>query len=226
MKAATLQEKAHGEILDQILKGRIQPGERLREQHVAEKLNMSATPVREAFRRLEREGWVESQPQCGVQLRTFSAEDIEDIYAIREGLEIAAIDLGIVRATEADWRRIKQTADIYTKECERLFDAVDSDVKLPGPGMSDTDFHLSLIAATHSRKYCQLAEIVYRQILYAAIHVGTSFRLDYQEMMRTSYEHMSIYNALRSGEVRLAEEILRSHLRIGKDRVISQTKSG
>ena len=95
MSMLTLPEKAHRQIVDQILKGSINPGEWLREQHFAEKLNMSATPVREAFRQLEREGWVVSLPRCGVQLRTFTKEDIEDIYTIREGLEVAAIDLAI-----------------------------------------------------------------------------------------------------------------------------------
>ena len=220
MSMLTLPEKAHRQIVDQILKGSINPGEWLREQHFAEKLNMSATPVREAFRQLEREGWVVSLPRCGVQLRTFTKEDIEDIYTIREGLEVAAIDLAIKRGTEEDWKTVKKAVEDYRIECETLFENQKSNHKLCGPDSSDFNFHLSLISATHSQKYYYLSEILNNQILYSAIHIGTKFRLNYQEMMQTSNEHMNIYTALRGKEIRLAEELLRSHLRVAKERLI------
>ena len=221
MNTLTLQEKAHEQIVSQILTGDIKPGEWLREQHLARRLDMSPTPVREAFRQLEREGWVEFVPRRGVQLRSFSPEDIEDIYTIREGLEIAAIDLAVKRATAGDWKAIRQAVEVYRIDCEDLFKGLKSDERLCGPVTSDIDFHASLVSATHSQKFSQLADIMNKQILYASIHFGGRFTLDYKEMMSTAHEHMSICNALFRREVRLAEELLRAHLHGAKTRIAS-----
>ena len=64
-----LSEKVYSTLVESIVKGTLPPGTKLQEQHVAKQLAVSATPVREAFRRMERDGFIESVPYCGVVVK-------------------------------------------------------------------------------------------------------------------------------------------------------------
>ena len=64
-----LSEKVYSTLVESIVKGTLPPGTKLQEQHVAKQLAVSATPVREAFRRMERDGFIESIPYCGVVVK-------------------------------------------------------------------------------------------------------------------------------------------------------------
>ena len=79
MNNPTLQESAYRTIVTQIAAGAYAQGHWLREQRVAEELGISPTPVREAFRRLEREGWIEFVPRRGCRIRIPTLEEVEDL---------------------------------------------------------------------------------------------------------------------------------------------------
>ena len=70
-----------------ILKGEMEPGERLMEIQLAQKLGVSRTPVREAFRQLELEGLIQIIPNKGAYVTGIKVKDIQDIYMIRSKLE-------------------------------------------------------------------------------------------------------------------------------------------
>ena len=70
-----------------ILEGRLQPGEWLRQERLAQMYGVSQMPVREAFKELTADGLVEHVPYHGVRVVSFSMEDIEDLYATRTVLE-------------------------------------------------------------------------------------------------------------------------------------------
>lgn len=71
-----------------IISGEVGPGEKLNEQEVAEKLEVSRTPVREAFRTLETEGYLKHKPRCGVTVMELSLEEIEEIWQVRVYLDL------------------------------------------------------------------------------------------------------------------------------------------
>ncbi|MFL2062004.1 GntR family transcriptional regulator [Marinilactibacillus psychrotolerans] len=73
-----------------IIKGIIPVGERINEKECAVQLNISRTPIREALRRIEKEGLVEYVPKFGVVVKKISVEDAEEIYQIRKSLDILA----------------------------------------------------------------------------------------------------------------------------------------
>lgn len=87
-------------ILDRMIK----PGERLVERDIAAKFNASRTPVREALRKLETEGFVEYLARRGVIVRGFDSSEIEEIYKIRKALECMAIRSAIskISVTQID----------------------------------------------------------------------------------------------------------------------------
>ena len=87
----TLQEKTYQWLLDRIRGGDFLPGSQLKEERLAEEFGVSATPVREALRRLEREGWVENTPYKGCTLKTFTIEKIRELCLLRASVESAAV---------------------------------------------------------------------------------------------------------------------------------------
>jgi DNA-binding GntR family transcriptional regulator len=89
----SLREQIREHIVEGIVSGRWQPGERIVERRIAVELRVSQTPVREALRELEGLRLIESAPNKGVRVRELSAVDLEEIYPVRAGLEQIAAEL-------------------------------------------------------------------------------------------------------------------------------------
>lgn len=89
-------------ILAKIHSGDIQPGQRLRQDQIAEQLGVSSTPVREALRRLEADGLVTYVPNKGVRVRDADRPEVHEAYPIRVLLEGYAARLACTRLTDAD----------------------------------------------------------------------------------------------------------------------------
>ena len=78
-----LREVVFETLRDAIRKGILKPGERLMEIHLAEQLGVSRTPVREAIRKLELEGYVIMMPRRGTYVSNLSIKDINEVFEIR-----------------------------------------------------------------------------------------------------------------------------------------------
>lgn len=89
----SLREQIREHILEGIVGGRWQPGERIVERRIAAELLVSQTPVREALRELESLRLIESAPNKGVRVRELTAADLKESYPVRAGLEQVAAEL-------------------------------------------------------------------------------------------------------------------------------------
>ncbi|RKN12203.1 GntR family transcriptional regulator [Streptomyces radicis] len=89
----SLRQQIREHIVEGIVSGRWQPGERIVERRIAVELDVSQTPVREALRELEALRLIESAPNKGVRVRALTAADLEEIYPVRAGLEQMAAEL-------------------------------------------------------------------------------------------------------------------------------------
>jgi len=89
-------------LRQEILDGNLKPDDRLIERDIAVKLNVSRTPIREALRKLESEGFVEHVPRKGVVVRGFNSGEIEEIYDIRKELECLVVRKAISHITDHD----------------------------------------------------------------------------------------------------------------------------
>jgi DNA-binding GntR family transcriptional regulator len=112
-----LREQVKELMLERILNGSYQPGERLVETRIAQELGTSQAPVREALRDLELLRFVESEPFRGARVRAVSAEELAEIYPVRAAIEevaarAAAVRLdGRVEALEAELAAMRASAD-------------------------------------------------------------------------------------------------------------------
>lgn len=91
----SLVEAVSIELRRRILAGDYQPGERLIETRVTNDLGISRPPLREALRVLETEGLVVSEPRKGTSVISLTAEDVREIYTLRDSLERLAVELGV-----------------------------------------------------------------------------------------------------------------------------------
>ena len=99
MESRPIREIAYEVLKHAIVTGEIPAGERIVETDYAERLHISRTPLREALRKLERDGLVEYVLRRGVVVRAFTIEDVDEIYTIRNALEILTLPAIIERAT-------------------------------------------------------------------------------------------------------------------------------
>ncbi|MBR2719419.1 MAG: GntR family transcriptional regulator [Clostridia bacterium] len=108
MESRPIREIAYEVLKHAIITGEIPAGERIVETDYAERLHISRTPLREALRKLERDGLVEYVLRRGVVVRAFTIADVEEIYTIRNSLEMLTLPAIIRNATEEDILDLKQ----------------------------------------------------------------------------------------------------------------------
>lgn len=102
-----LRDQAYTTLKDAILAGKFAPGDRLIELDIAQSLGLSRSPIREAFRRLEQEGYL-TVTRAGVIVQPISPKEIEGIYFVRQKLEAIAAALVAERVTEQQIAQLRQ----------------------------------------------------------------------------------------------------------------------
>ena len=107
----TLVQRIYHRVRALIESGAIQSGERLDERALAERMEVSRTPLREAVGKLAEEGLVEHRPYKGNFVRTFSAKQVSDIYEVRKMLEGLAVRLAVPKLTDADVEELRAILD-------------------------------------------------------------------------------------------------------------------
>jgi DNA-binding GntR family transcriptional regulator len=106
-------------LREAILGGRLQPGDRIRQEEVAARLGASRLPVREALRMLEAEGLTEHEPRKGARVPRLSQHEVDVIYQMRERLEplalaesLSSLDAAELERLDEVQRRIEENTDL------------------------------------------------------------------------------------------------------------------
>src|SRR5512142_244050 len=106
-KHLTLRERILETIRDAIISGALKPGEKVAEPELAERYGISRTPIREAFRQLESEGYLTVIPRRGAVVSEFSQKDVEDFYAIKSILEGYAARQACIKLTDRELDKLQ-----------------------------------------------------------------------------------------------------------------------
>jgi DNA-binding GntR family transcriptional regulator len=187
-----------------ILSDSIKPGTRLRETEVAAALKVSRTPVREAISRLIGDWLVRPLNTGGVEV-TDATEEIAEIYYIREALEICAGRLAATRITPEQLGKL----DTLAKAARHA--SFDERVRL------NQEFHLTIAEASGSKRL--LAMI--RGLREYFLNPRWVSRRESKLFKRAVNDHKNIVAALRAGSPVKVERVLRSHLKMGWDELMS-----
>lgn len=116
-QTVSLAEEIEHILRERILKGEYGIGERIKENQIAEELKVSRTPIREAFKQLEKEGLIESIPNRGSFALGLTKQDVKDIYAVRAAVEVLAVEWAIPRISDEEILRLRdafERMEFYT----------------------------------------------------------------------------------------------------------------
>ena len=114
-----LREIVYEELKRQIMVGEIAPGTRMMEVELAEEMGVSRTPVREAIRKLEKEGLVTIEPRRGAYASDISAKDMVDILEVRQDLEGMAAGIAAQKITDEGRIELENIARKYKDSVDR-----------------------------------------------------------------------------------------------------------
>ncbi len=193
----SLREQIREHIVEGIVSGRWQPGERIVERRIAVELRVSQTPVREALRELETLRLIESAPNKGVRVRELSAADLEEIYPVRAGLEQIAAELAAPALSEDVSVLEPHVAALY--EADRAGDG-EAQVR------HTVAFHRELVRASGNSVLLHTWESL-------GIEVWTALSIRWLGTVQQSYaeEHQAVVDAFRRADPDIAG-LVKSHV--------------
>lgn len=108
MKIESIVDRTVKRLEDMIIKGKLLPGQQVKEQEIADRLGVSRPPVREAFKLLEADGLVRREPRRGVFVAALNDADIWEIYTLKTALYTLAVTLAIDRLTDAGIEKLEK----------------------------------------------------------------------------------------------------------------------
>ncbi len=208
-----LREIVYEELKRQILVGEIAPGTRMMEVALAEAMGVSRTPVREAIRKLEKEGLVTIEPRKGAYASDISFKDIEDVLEVRQELEGMAAGLAATRITEA---QKVEMADLVEKYREAV-DAEDIEEII----QYDQLFHSLIVNISGNKTLVR----VFSTVQELAIRFRYIFYDDFNRYEDQPREHKRIQEAICSGDAQKARQAAADHLARLRSFVDSERKT-
>ena len=147
-----LREIVYEELKRQIMVGEIAPGTRMMEVDLADEMGVSRTPVREAIRKLEKEGLVTIEPRRGAYASDISAKDMVDVLEVRQDLEGMAAGLAAQKIAEGDILQLKDMTRRY-KEAVEAGD-IEEIIK------QDEDFHKFIVGLSDNKTLIKMVSQV------------------------------------------------------------------
>jgi DNA-binding GntR family transcriptional regulator len=190
-----LREQIRELLLERILKGELQSGDRIVELQIAQELGTSQAPVREALRELQCPGFVEHEPYRGTRVRRITEEELAEIYSVRAALEELA-------AQEAA-SRLDGKVDELEREVEAIREAAGRD-DLQDLAAHDATFHRLIVEAAGNKVLLD----TWRTLRVEARVVVTALKTDV-DLHELAELHRPLLEALKEGSPEKAGSALR-----------------
>ncbi len=195
-----LRDVVFNTLRQDILTGRLKPGEHLREIALANKIGVSRTPVREAIRMLELEGLVKIIPRRGAVVADITHKELTDVLEVRNALEQLAIELACQRITKEQLNMLRENVAEFkrvtkSKDVTRL-------------AQIDVDFHDIIFDATDNKRLVQMLNNL-REQMYR-------FRFEYLKDSEVYdgliEEHIHVIKNLEDGDIENAKRNISYHI--------------
>ncbi len=200
----SIRQKVYTAIRNDILNGRIVPGEHMVETRLANQIKTSRTPVREALHMMEREGLLESIPRVGYWVKALEWDEVEEICEIRTVNETLATRWAIQRMTPRQLKDLEKNVRLSEDEVRegnpRAF------VEL------DAEFHEILARASGSKRLLELCQMLRRHMLRYRIESIFSE----ENVLRAIRGHKRIMDCIKRKDIQNVGEAIRAHLEQSK----------
>lgn len=201
ISSAKRSEIAYSQIKEWLLSGSVRPHEVFSSYKISEALNLSRTPVTEALKQLEQEGFIEIIPQVGCRIRNPDLAEVQENFLIRAVLEGLGAEMAAKERTEADMRKLKKIYSdgivaaekndfIEYAKCNRLF-------------------HLEIAGLSKMERLISLIKQFWDNVSYQAASVD--FLLERHDV--SLEQHEKILTAIEKKDGALARTLMEAHLR-------------
>ncbi|HKM03939.1 MAG TPA: GntR family transcriptional regulator [Lachnospiraceae bacterium] len=195
-----------------ILRGELVPGERLMEIHLANRLGVSRTPIREAIRKLELEGLVTMIPRKGAEVAKITEKSLRDVLEVRRALDAFTVELACDRITEVEKEDLKRACEEFEKATKtKNFELI---------AKADVKIHDIIVRAAGNERLIHLiknlAEQVYR------------YRFEYikdeSQHQNLVEEHRVILDSILKNDKITASEAVKTHVDNQENSIIQQIR--
>ena len=209
-----LREMVYEELKMQILTGVIVPGTRMMEVELADQMGVSRTPIREAIRKLEKEGLVTIRPRRGAFASSINTDDMLDILEVRQNMEGLAAFFAASRMTPDQLDKLKEISEGYNQA------VLDGDMEAMID--YDTRFHRAIVDSSNNKILVQMIEQLQELVL--------RFRYIYYDSFRRAEnmpeEHQAILDAIARGDEDAARHAADIHIDRLKKLVADESIAG
>lgn len=195
-----------------ILTGELKPGERLMEIHLANKLGVSRTPIREAIRRLELEGLVTMIPRRGAEVAQITEKSLKDVLEVRRALDALSVELACDRISSEELMALAVACDTF-----------ESATKTRDPkkiAQADVALHDIIVKATANSRLVQLVNNLSEQ-MYRYRFEYIKDESTHEQLVK---EHRVLYESIRSKDKETAARTAKLHIDNQESSIMKQLK--
>jgi DNA-binding GntR family transcriptional regulator len=209
MKNTDLKSRVYDTLRSSILNFRLLPGVKLSDKQISQEMGISRTPVREALVRLSEQGLVESHPNRGFTVKSFTVSEIDHLYTLREALEVLAVRQAI---PNLDKKKVKALRELTDR-----FISLAKSNNLVGMIHSDEEFH-DLIST-----YSENPPLIhFLRSLHDQIRIARRYDHLHADKPQKTYEaHLQIVDFMAQEETSKASRAMSHHILRSKKNVLS-----
>jgi DNA-binding GntR family transcriptional regulator len=209
----TLRERIVESLRNAILEGTIPAGSRVAEPDLAERFGISRTPIREAFRQLESEGFLSVVPRKGAVVAPLSAKDVSDFYEVKGILEgfaarRAAGKIGKEGIARMERLNAEMAQAASARDHRKVHDL-------------HNEFHEVFLDACGNDRLSQIVRSLVLQFRRFRLHLAMPGRIE--GILR---QHQEIIEAFRNGDAELAESLVRKNAEYGRETLLKELAKG
>lgn len=195
-----------------ILTGELKPGERLMEIHLANRLGVSRTPIREAIRKLELEGLVTMIPRRGAEVAQITEKSMNDVLEVRRAMDALCVELACDRITPEELEQLKEACDVFeaavkTRDVKKIAQA-------------DVALHDIILRATGNQRLIQLVNNLSEQMY----RYRFEYIKDSSQHERLVEEHRVIYQSIVQKDKETASQAAKTHIDNQEKSIIRQIR--
>jgi len=183
-----------------ILTGELKPGERLMEIHLANKLGVSRTPIREAIRKLELEGLVTMIPRRGAEVAQITEKSLQDVLEVRSSLDALCAELACERISDDEIAELEAAC--------RAFEEATKTKDTRAIAAADVALHDIIVRATGNRRLVQLVNNLAEQMY----RYRFEYIKDFSMHSALIEEHRVIFEAIRNKDKKTASKAAITHI--------------
>ena len=211
VKKVNLNDQVYDILKEMIANYRFIPGSHLNLEQLTRDLGVSRTPVWDAIRKLEQEGFVKIEPKKGVLISELTPETAIELYTVREPLEVLAVRLAVERIDDQTFKKMAQ--------CLKKQEKVIEDKDLIGYSRLDFDFHGLIYNSCNNRVLQEMLENIKNKSRPIAMLITPI-------LPRLYHDHVEIFEALRQRDREKAEKMIQDHCRNMLEKIKEDTENG